>query len=160
MSDGEKNCLLQEVHSSELQNAQPEDDGIATIIAQKEEFSGPLPPPSILAQYQEQGVLDNILKLAMDANDRENRTVAIQEKYCQMQQDLIDSEIKTKNAGFIVENVVYVCFFLIVFLFVITMLALFAWYAYKNMFIPAGVSFFIMVVFPKLIKDIYRTKKK
>ena len=155
MSEPSNSSLPEEINS-----VQPGERKITAIIAQKEEFSGPLPHPNILAQYKEQGVLDNILKLVMDANDRENRTMTIQEKYCQMQNELMKSEIKTKHVGFIVENVAYGCVVALVLIFIALMLGLATWYAYKNMYIPASVSFVLTIVFPKLIKIVYHAKKK
>ncbi len=47
------------------------------IIAQQHYFSGPLPSPENLEQYQKIGVLDNILTIAMDSNNRQNKKVEI-----------------------------------------------------------------------------------
>lgn len=47
------------------------------IIAQQHYFSGPLPSPENLEQYKKIGVLDNIVTIAMDSNNRQNKKVEI-----------------------------------------------------------------------------------
>lgn len=38
-----------------------------------EVFSGPLPPPQVLAEYEKVGARDLVVKLALDANERQNK---------------------------------------------------------------------------------------
>ena len=39
----------------------------------REVFSGPLPPPQVLAEYEKAGARDVVVKLALDANERQNK---------------------------------------------------------------------------------------
>lgn len=54
------------------------------LLIHQEQFDGPLPHPDMLEKYQKVGVLDVVIKLAMDANDRATKSN--------------DAEIQAKNA--------------------------------------------------------------
>ena len=80
-------------------------------------FSGPLPPPDISEGYKQTGVLDDIMKLAMDANERENRLIDIQEKNAAQQWETAKTQAYIQRSSAITENIVYVCVCIVVSMF-------------------------------------------
>lgn len=123
-------------------------------------FSGPLPPPGILEGYKQIGILDNIMKLAMDANDRENRLIDIQEKNAEQQREITKTQAYVQKSSAITENIVYGCVCIVVLLIVTSIFALAFVLALKGEYLSAGVTSLISIGLPKLISLVYSTKRK
>lgn len=90
------------------------------IIAQQHYFSGPLPSPEILEQYKKIGVLDNILTIAMDSNNRQNKKVEILASENRQKELLNIAKARKINVNTIVEAVTQIIMAVIIFLIVLS----------------------------------------
>lgn len=80
--------------------------GKNTTFVGEYHFSGPLPPPDVMQGYQNVGILNEILKLAMDANERENRKIALKEREEAQKEALIAVQVKDANRSSICQAII------------------------------------------------------
>ena len=137
----------------------PQKTVMKSIVASAS-FEGPLPPPSVMAGYKQLGVLPDIMKLAMDANERENRLVAIQESNAEQQREIAKTQSYIQKSSAITENIVYGCVCFVVLLVVVSIFGLAFVFAWRSQYIPATVAFLISIGLPRLIALVYSTKRK
>lgn len=122
-------------------------------------FSGPLPPPALLSQYQELGLLEDVMKLARDANERCNKELAIRESQQNAKNALYIAQAKDQVYTSLTQNITYVLIVLAVILIMLALIGITCILTWQGKYWSASLSFIISLVFPGAAKFIFASKR-